>query len=81
MLTDEGYNDLDETYKVITCYCWLSSPEFTNKESSRNHPVPKSNTMKLYLGIRKSKVSDCPKFVTPQLFPSYKLQANHQIKL
>lgn len=47
VLTDEEYNNLDETLKVVTCYCWLSPPEFTNKENSRNHPVPKSNIMKL----------------------------------
>lgn len=85
MLTNEGYNDLDKTYKATIYYCWLNPPEFTNKENSRNHAVPKSNAIKLLqheavLWDSKSKVSDYLKFVTPQLLPSYKLQANHQIQ-
>jgi len=47
VLTDKGYNDLDKSYKVtISCHC-LTPPELTYEENSRNHPVPKSNTIKL----------------------------------
>lgn len=86
VLTDEGYNDLDKTYKATVYYCWLNLPEFADKEKSRNHPVPKRNTKKLLQHEALFQDSENPKsliifkFVTPQLFPSYKLQGNHQIQ-
>lgn len=47
MLSDGGYNDLDETYKATVYFCWLNCPEFTNKENYGKHPVPRKNTIKL----------------------------------
>lgn len=86
MLTGEGYNDLDKTYKATVYYSWLNPPEFADKEKSRNHPVPNSNTKKLLQHEALLQDSENPKsliifkFVTPQLFPSYKLQGYNQIQ-